>query len=440
MSRCLPRSLFGRHLLLIVGLILCAEIGVALGFHLLIQMPRIERMAEMSQKYLGVLSEAMTHMSPAERQRFTAQLAQGDGPVLLSRSQPANLTTPRAWLTRAAFARLQRRLGETYALAWTEPPQARIWLRTTVAGETWWLGLEAGSLTASRGLLVFGIMLVTALLAALGAGLIQRHIHRPLRQLEAAADGLADGRYPAIEMAGAPSEIARLAERFEHMARRLEAVDRERGIMLAGISHDLRTPLAKLRLAVEILQVPGEEALLQGMARNIAAADQIIDQFIDFARLGESEPATLCNAEELLRDVLGSFSSGRLKLLAPDGELPPLACHPVAVRRAVANLVGNALKYSAAEVEIGLSRLGNTLHIRVADHGPGIPEAEMARLRQAFTRLAPARGGPSGAGLGLAIVERIMNQEGGRLSLRNRPEGGLEAELSLPGLIDGTLA
>ncbi len=432
--RWLPRSLYGRNLLLIVGLILCAEIGAALAFHLLIQMPRIERLGELSEKYLGVLSTAIAHMPPGERERFSQQLQQPDGTVLISRQAPANLVRPNALLTRLALERLQRRLGERVQLVWSEQPRPRLWIASQIGDETWWLGLDAGALGGARLALAFGILLATTLLAALGAGLIQRNIHRPLKTLEQAAAGLADGQFPVVHLADAPSEIAHLAAAFDSMARQLEAGERERGIMLAGISHDLRTPLAKLRLAVEILHASGEEELLQGMVRNIAAADQIIDQFIDFARLDSAETPTVCDAEELLRDIVASFATPRLVIAPVAADLPLLPCRPVALRRAIANLLGNALKYSSDEVTLRLECRAENLHFCIVDRGPGIPESEQARLRQPFTRLAPARGGPAGAGLGLAIVERIMRMHAGRLELHNLPQGGLQAELILPGL------
>lgn len=109
--RWLPRSLYGRNLLLIVGLILCAEIGAALAFHVLIQMPRIERLGELSEKYLGVLSTAVAHMPATERDQFSRQLQAQDGSVLLRRQRPENLARPRNLLTRMALERLQHRLA-----------------------------------------------------------------------------------------------------------------------------------------------------------------------------------------------------------------------------------------------------------------------------------------------------------------------------------------
>lgn len=430
MKRWLPHSLFGRNLLLIVGLILGAGVVMALAYHLLVQMPRIERMTETSRRYLGTLSVAMAHMDEARRQDFIASLEQAREPVLLVRAQPENLARPASPLVRLALARLQRRLGDATQVAWSEQPQLRFWLRQQVAGETWWLGLDAGGLAGGRVQFALGVMLAAALLAVLGAALIQRSIHRPLLELARAADRLAAGEYPVIASAGAPREIARLAAHFERMARQLEAGERERALMLAGISHDLRTPLAKLRLAVEILDVAGEEALLQGMVRNIAAADQVIDQFIDFARLGEAEAPVLCDVEELVRDLLARYEGGRLQLTPPPADLAPCCCRPVALRRALANLVDNALKYSAGPVQVSIAQDEGALTLTVADQGHGIPPAELSRLRQPFARLEAARSGPPGAGLGLAIVERIARLEGGRLELANA--AGLVARLVLP--------
>jgi two-component system, OmpR family, osmolarity sensor histidine kinase EnvZ len=430
MSRWLPRSLFGRNLLLIVGLILGAEVAIAVAFHVLVQMPRIERMAETTRNYLGTLSVALAHMDETQRRDFIASLDAQRQPVLLVRAQPENITRPASPLVRLALARLQRRLGDATEVAWSEQPQPRFWLRQQVVGETWWLGIDAGGLAGGRVAFALGVMLAAGLLAALGAVLIQRSINRPLRDLADAADRLAAGEFPAVASAGAPSEIARLAGHFERMARQLEAGERERALMLAGISHDLRTPLAKLRLAVEILDVAGEEELLEGMVRNIAAADQVIDQFIDFARLGEGEAAVLCDVEELVRDVLARYGSERLRLTPPPAGLVPCCCRPVALRRALANLVDNALKYSGSAVQVAIEQGPQELALVVTDHGPGIPDGELARLRQPFARLDAARSGPAGAGLGLAIVERIVRLEGGCLELFNA--AGLVARIVLP--------
>jgi signal transduction histidine kinase len=289
-------------------------------------------------------------MDMAARQAYLAQLARQPEPVLL-RLQPEAPPPdqPATLLQRLSLERLQQgRPGQ--ALAWTRSPQPRLWLRTELDGRAWWLGLDVSALGRERGSLLLALMLGAGALAALGATLIQRHLHRPLQQLQRAAERLAEGEFPRAAVApGAPCEIA-LAASFEQMAQQLESTERERALMLAGLSHDLRTLLA-LRLAAEILQVPGEEDLLRGMVRNIAVADQIIEQFIDFARLGAGEAQALCHAEELVRDVAAGLASPRLHRRPADPGLPPLLCRPLALRRALANVVENALKYSEGPVE-----------------------------------------------------------------------------------------
>lgn len=425
-----PRSLFGRHVLLIICLILCAECGVVTAYYVFVQKPRIERMSEVTLRYLNLLSGAVAHMSVAERQRFLADLGRQNASAWVSQGQPEGLVTPPTLLMRWALERLQARLGPDVRLGWSAGPPSLLWVRTDLGGESWWLGLEAGGLAAERSRLVLGVMVGAGVLAILGATLIQRHLHRPLALLQQAAERLAAGEYPVIHIAVAPTEIAGLAMAFNGMVRQLEANEKERALMLAGLSHDLRTPLAKLRLAAEILEVEGEDELLQGMVRNIGVAEQIIEQFVDFARLGAEEPRVPCDVDELVGDVAASLATPRLIVERPEGTLPTLICRPLALRRAVVNLVENALKYSDATVWMSVGTGVGTLLITVRDQGPGIPEEALSAMRQPFARLDQARGGPGGAGLGLAIVERVMALEGGRLELINRD--GLEARLVLP--------
>jgi two-component system osmolarity sensor histidine kinase EnvZ len=296
-----------------VGLILCAELLLALAYHRLVQRPRIEHMAETAQRYLGLLAGAMAHMDTAARQAYLAQLARQPEPVLL-RLQPEAPPPdqPATLLQRLSLERLQQGLGPGQALAWTRSPQPRLWLRTELDGRAWWLGLDVSALGRERGSLLLALMLGAGALAALGATLIQRHLHRPCNSCSAPPSAWPRANFRAPRWRPARPARSQLAASFEQMAQQLESTERERALMLAGLSHDLRTLLAKLRLAAEILQVPGEEDLLRGMVRNIAVADQIIEQFIDFARLGAGEAQALCHAEELVRDVAAGLASPRL--------------------------------------------------------------------------------------------------------------------------------
>lgn len=428
-----PRSLFGRNLLLMAALILVAELGVGL---VLRQFVKEQRMAAMVESITGramMLSTALQNMTPEQRLVYLNSLEKSE--VAVANVKPASTAETRRPLVRVFMRHLSERLGSQYQLEWQESPEQRLWVGTQIEGQTYWFGLNSGASFSNRGYSLLAMMLVTGLAALFGAMLIQRRINRPLRLLAEAAANYGAGQRQSVQIADAPTEIAQVAASFNQMSADLEAAERERALMLAGVSHDLRTPLAKLRLAAEIMandDKPDPE-LIAGMTRNIAVADAIVGQFIDFARQGDDESVTLCDINEMARNVAGLAGSVRVGLEL--GELPPMFCRPVALRRAVANLVDNALRYSPEDqgaIILRTKRQGKVLHIAVLDRGPGIPEEQLARIRQPFVRLEAARGGKPGAGLGLAIVERIVRLHHGELRIDNRSGGGLEVTLALP--------
>lgn len=446
----LPRSLFGRNLLLIVVLIFAAELGISILFRELIQEPRTTRMADVAQLQVMAMRSTLELTTPEQRSALLKNLGQHDQDHVAVRRITAPGQTPLAFVDppyrtiESFMQRMRERLGPEYQLGWQEAPKRRLWIGTRIDDANYWFGIDSGVFVENTTSLFAAFAIGAGLLALLGAYLIQRRINRPLNALASAAAQIGRGQVSAMPLAGLPSEIAQVATSFNQMANALEAAERERALMLAGVSHDLRTPLAKLRLATEILADSSEPELIAGMVRNIAAADAIIGQFIDFARVGSDESPHLCDINELIVDLAATYD--RNLLMFELGKPPPLTCRPLALRRAIANLLENALRYGRNE-DAGRSQIvvrtafegsntngGVRSKIRIAflDHGSGIPIQEMERLRQPFTRLDDARNGISGAGLGLVIVDRIARMHHGELLLLNRPEGGLEAAILLP--------
>jgi two-component system osmolarity sensor histidine kinase EnvZ len=168
------------------------------------------------------------------------------------------------------------------------------------------------------------------------------------------------------------------------------------------------------------------------MERNIEAADRIIDQFIDFARYGRDEVAGSTDLNTLATVVVHSFDAHREPIALDLGELPSLMLRPTAMQRLLANLLRNAIEYAGRDIVVRTAQTSDGFTLSVLDRGPGIPSAEIERLKQPFTRLHAARSGPGGSGLGLAIVERVTRLHGGRFELLPRDGGGLEARVSLP--------
>lgn len=426
-----PNSLFGRHLLLIVGLILVAEIVLALGYHGWVQRPRVERMVRQLDAQLYVQAQALSLLDAAGQQRFATRMSEKPNVLWLSHRPPDQAQVPDTLLLRLAQQRVHEHVGQQVLFQSAAQTGPRLWWQAELAGQTWWVGLDVRPLLAERGQLWLAVLGLTALLAVLGAALIQRHLHHPLLALQRAARQVAQGRYQSVQLpAGSPAELCELGQAFDHMALQLQSAEQERALMLAGLSHDLRTPLAKLRLAAEILQVDGEEELLKSMVRNIDAADQIITQFIDFARAGVPEDDVASDLDELVNDVVCRQANDRLYTAGPSQPVGLLVCKPLALQRGLTNLIDNALKYSDGKVSVSWGIEGASVFIGVQDQGPGIPEDVLPRVTQPFVRRDFARGGPPGSGLGLAIVERMAQQMGGALVLRQ--EHGLHAEIRWP--------
>ena len=274
---------------------------------------------------------------------------------------------------------------------------------------------------------------VVGLLSLLGAYVIASRINQPLNLLVYAADRLRKGEpAPRLPEAGV-AELREVSRTFNEMAESLVRLDSERTLLLAGVSHDIRTPLARLRIAVELLPDEGCESLKQGMVEDIADMDNIIHQFLDFVRGVEGEPTKMMDINSLLTALHDRQArAGRdLKLSLSSTYFIPL--RPLAMQRLLDNLVGNAYAYSKGIVEVSSKITAEKIVISVLDNGPGIPAEHAQRLLRPFERMDSARNkNEGGSGLGLAICNRIAKLHRGSLELINRPTGGLEARLSLP--------
>jgi two-component system osmolarity sensor histidine kinase EnvZ len=294
--------------------------------------------------------------------------------------------------------------------------------------DEFWAMLPRERFEPAFGLQWLGWGAALLVLALLGAALIAAMIAQPLARLTRAAGRLGRGQaHQPLPEAGA-SELRTVAEAFNRMASDLERIERERAMVLAGISHDLRTPLSRLRLALEMSGAESSAAV--AMSADIDEMDAVIGQFLDFARGADEEKAEN-ELDELLDELAAHYRKVQRQVTFGPGGVPPFAFARMAVRRAVANLVDNALRHAGEPVEIRTSVSGRKVLVEVLDRGPGIPAGEAERLKRPFTRLDRSRGGSGGAGLGLAIVERVARSHRGSLELLPREGGGLVARLSL---------
>ena len=271
------------------------------------------------------------------------------------------------------------------------------------------------------------------LLLSLGGGyLLAARINRPLSLLVNAANRLRNGEQPEKLPEESVTELREVSSTFNKMATALAELDAERTLILAGVSHDIRTPLARLRLAVEMLPDESCDSLKNGMIEDIADMDNIIHQFLDFVRGVEGEPTQLIDINSLLQGLHDRQSRAGRDLVVQMAANYAIPIRPLAMQRLLDNLVGNAYAYGHGQVRVASQFLNDAIVISVFDNGPGIPESHLEKLLRPFERLDTARSNAGGSGLGLAIAERIAKLHHGKLELINRPEGGLEARLTLP--------
>ncbi|BFO57990.1 ATP-binding protein [Acidovorax sacchari] len=450
-----PRSLFGRHLLLIVALVVAGQLCAAWIARRLIVEPRIATAAEGAARQLAALRAGLQALPPAQRQAFldafNRQVAGVQGRVQGPGAPPAQGGPAMTPLERRFQQALSDRLGATGWLApgtapvWSREGRGVFWLRLQPlpdAGDdpaAAWVALPVtGTFRAFTGAWL-AATLAGGLLALAGAAWLQRQLHRPLRRVVAAAQAIARGQDHMPLPEDGPQEIAALAHSINHMADALQATDRERALMLAGISHDLRTPLTKLRLAAEIARPRMEPALVASMERSVDEMDAVVVQFMDFARLDagtEVREAAHAAPLDALAEALAQAQADHGRTLVLECGAPtPVAVQPQALRRAVENLVENAWRHGLPPVVLrtGEDADGAIAWIEVADSGAGIDPADLERLRRPFARgSGTARAGTPGAGLGLAIADRVARLHGGRLDLRGGPGQGLRARIMVP--------
>jgi signal transduction histidine kinase len=277
--------------------------------------------------------------------------------------------------------------------------------------------------------LAWSLAIVALLLAAAFA--FARYLARPLRQLNDAVDELGRGGTPSPLPETGPSEIAAVNRRFNAMLANLTQIERDRALLLAGVSHDLRTPLARLRLGVEM---HGDAARPRGHGRRHRGDGPHRRQFLDFSRADDASGREPAELDPIVRQCVERYVAGRPRRRLPRGRRRAAAAQGDGDLALCANLVDNALAYGAPPVEVATIDGPSFATIEVRDRGAGIAPGDVERLKRPFTRASDARtrdDGAAGAGLGLAIVERVARLHGGTLELVGRAGGGTIARVTL---------
>lgn len=336
---------------------------------------------------------------------------------------------------------LSKVLNEPAAVRLSSGGPMYVWIQTASEPNIWQRVLltEIDDYTLSP--LLFYLILIGTL-SVLGGIAFARWLNRPLQDLQAAAQRIAAGDHVHPLQERGASEVVQVTRAFNQMSRGIQRLEQDRALLLAGISHDLRTPLTRIRLATEMMPA-SEDYLIEGIVHDIDDMNAIIDQFIDYVRTQDHVSFTQEDLNILIQDVVDGlqYVEGDGGITLQLGEVPLVSLQAVAMKRVISNLLDNACHYGAPPViirtgvqgltEDGAVRPESRAWIEIIDAGDGIEESQLEEVFEPFMQGNQARGG-EGSGLGLAIVKRFILLHKGDVQLKNRPEGGLCVRLELP--------
>lgn len=441
LKRSMPRSLFGRAALIILLPVLTLQGAVSLGFF---QRYFEDVTRQMTRSVLLELRFLQDTVDAAPDLASARAAAEAIGmPMELAVMLPAE-TVPEAdsrrlydLSGRAMILTLRDGLPGLLAVDLTEDRRVTLWFETAQGDMEVTFHRRRVAATNPHQLLV--LIVVLGVVLTVVAYLFMRNQLRPIAQLAEAATAYGKGRIVPYRPRGA-TEVRVAGTAFLEMRGRIERQNQARTLMLSGISHDLRTPLTRMRLGLSLID--GDEA--EDLRRDVDEMSRMIDGFLDFARGDAGDALETVDVVALVgQAVADAARAGQAVTMGPvemegagggGGQgADPVPLRPLAIRRALDNLIGNALRHaSRAEVSVVVGQ--KRVRITVEDDGPGIPADQRSEAMRPFTRLDPARNQDlgSGVGLGLAIVSDIARGHGGQLRLTDSARlGGLRADLIL---------
>ena len=339
-------------------------------------------------------------------------------------------------VSRTIGHQLRSELGADTLVAGAVNGKPGLWIGFSIEKDPFWLQVDTGRATPILWSTLTLWISMALLATVLGSAAIARLINQPLKELSFAASRIREGEFDSrLDENTLTSEIRQVNMGFNRMARELAKVEADRAVMLAGISHDLRTPLARLRLEAE-MSVHDEEAKAN-MALDIDQLDAIIDKFMDYARPGESRLVPVHLSSVVDREMAAFRDTSQIRIASRVAIDTKVMADDIELGRVLQNLFENARRYGRsndtgiARVQVSYARTGPWVILTVRDFGQGADPQKLAQLTTPFFRGDAARTAATGAGLGLAIVDKAVQRMGGSFELVNAPDGGLMAHIRL---------
>jgi two-component system osmolarity sensor histidine kinase EnvZ len=399
-----------------------------------IMLPMAKRSVDDLAGIIVLSAKTWVELPPGTRKDFEQELAKKHNLWLIESST----TLPEYDQYQPYLSLLEQaltsRTGEATRIKVTHWEKTWFWADVSAGGTQIRIGFPEDILGMQLPFALLLVMAATIVLTLITAIILARRVTRPLERMAEAARHIGLGSSPASLPETGAEELAGLARTINQMSSQVQSLLANRTTLLAGISHDLRTPLARMRIALEMLPENVDPKIVARLTNDVEEMNRLIGEFITFSRGLEKEAPQEIDLQVLLRELSdnAAIDGGVVELRTQGPCIRPVG--PVALRRILGNLISNAVRYGAGEpVEIECECGDRASMIRVLDRGPGIPPTEVENVFRPFYRLESSRStATGGSGLGLAIAQQLANANGWRIALVPRPGGGTEAHLTIP--------
>lgn len=431
--RLVPRSAFGQTVFLIALLLLINQLVSYLSVALYVIKPSTQQITHLVAKQVKVVLIDPANLELVLDKPINQRLQQVTGIEIIAEKAAMEQGLAEARYYGYFSDLMSNELGSAAEVRVGQGDSYAFWIKLA-SSPNYWIKVPLTGLDETDFSPLTFYLLLIGILSVGGAWLFARQLNRPLKSLQQAALKVGRGEFPQplTEQKGS-TEVIAVTKAFNYMAKGIKQLEQDRALLMAGVSHDLRTPLTRIRLASEMMQEQ-DSWVRDGIINDIEDMNAIIDQFIDYLRHHKEEPTEKENINNLIRELVQAESVQQRSIstdLATD--LPNIYVRRIAIKRLLNNLLENALRYSEGAIEIssGFERKKKRLYIQVRDYGPGIPEASIQNMFEPFTQGDEARGS-SGSGLGLAIIKKIVDMHQGEIELYNHKEQGLVVRVYLP--------
>lgn len=436
--RILPRSAFARTVALIACLLLINQVVSYIMVGLYVVKPSMQQISSVVARQVeGVLTLDQwlsdSRLSMREKREFAQAYTAATGIKLMSQNEALQQGLTQTTGYNFLSSEMSRLLGTDAEVRISQGQNYQVWIHTEGMPD-YWLQMELDSFDEARFSPLLFYLILIGILSVLGGMLFTNWQNRPLKALQAAARKIGRGEVPEQLPERGSTEVIAVTRAFNQMSKGVQQLEQDRALLMAGVSHDLRTPLTRIRLATEMMP-PSEDFLAEGIISDIDDMNAIIDQFIDYVRIDTSADNETQNLNYLIEDVVGHVPDTWKSVITVNYQtIPDVPVRAISIKRVLLNLLENAERYGRQRIQIdtGFDAYEHKAWFSVSDDGPGIPAAEVEHLLLPFTQGDKARA-TSGSGLGLAIVKRIIERHRGHISLgRSEQLGGLEVRVELP--------